>query len=189
MARNQHYAPAIREARRNPISKMKASLLSRVIVILFVAVSNPVQAGNFFQDFSSSAIGATNFADGAQLFSTDYSAAQVVLSPHNELQLTANGTGNVWRRRICCRTYRIPNTPVYAFSAKWNTPVQGSFPSSADGFSFNFGQLTIFNLADPGLSQESGYDVGLSFDVQTYSGNQPRILYPRQWQDAGQCAL
>lgn len=79
------------------------------------------QAGQFFQDFSNSAVGATNFSDGSQLHSTDYSMAQVTFSPYNELQLTANGASGTYS------AYEPPDldstTPVYAFSAKWNMPV------------------------------------------------------------------
>ncbi len=131
-----------------------------------------LHAGEFFQDFSGSNIGDTNFSDGSQLFSTSYSVAQVVFAPYNELQLTANGIPSV------TSAYELPDLdldhPVYAFSAKWNMPVFGSFggsPPPADGFSFNFGQLSSVNLTNGAV--ESGYGTGLSFDVQTYSGNSP----------------
>ena len=144
------------------------------LVILAAAVSVltaiSLHAGTYFQDFSGSAIGDTNFSDGSQLFTTTPSVAQVVFAPYNELQLTANGIANVYS------AYELPDldsgAPVYAFSAKWNMPVYGNFPSSADGFSFNFGQLNSLNLAT-NASLESGYGVGLSFDVQTYLGNNP----------------
>ncbi|HEY1660776.1 MAG TPA: hypothetical protein VGI03_00005 [Verrucomicrobiae bacterium] len=151
----------------------------RIKSFLFVAALslalNPLaEAGQFFQDFQAYAVGATNFSDGSQLFSTSYSTAQVVFSPYNELQLTANGVSGV------NSAYELPDldsgAPVYAFSAKWNMPVYGNFggsPPSADGFSFNFGQLSSLNLATNTVAQESGYGVGLSFDIQTYSGNSP----------------
>jgi hypothetical protein len=66
-----------------------------------------------------------------------------------------------------------PGTPVYAFSAKWNSAIYGPFSATdgGDGFSFNFGQLNNNNLLVGPV--ESGYGTGLSFCVQTHTNNAP----------------
>jgi photosystem II stability/assembly factor-like uncharacterized protein len=151
--------------------KYFCTILLGAVMSFFAAVPNTLFAGQYFQDFSGSAIGDTTFSDGSQLFTTSPSVAQVVFSPYNELQLTASGDSSV------NSAFELPDldsdTPVYAFSAKWNMPVYGNFPNAADGFSFNFGQLSSLNLGTNTIAQESGYGVGLSFDIQTYSGSSP----------------
>jgi len=130
-----------------------------------------VQTGRYFQDFSGFSTGATNFNDGSQLFSTALGitgGAEIADSTYGELGLTENGYGNV------TSAFELPdlnsNTPVYAFSAKWNSQVYANFlTNGADGFSLNFGQLSSSNLISG--SVESGYGTGLSFDVLTYSGS------------------
>jgi len=132
-----------------------------------------VQTGRYFQDFSGFSAGTTNFNDGSQLFSTALGVtggAEIADSTYGELGLTETGYGSV------ISAFELPdlnsNTPVYAFSAKWNSQVYGNFLNNgADGFSLNFGQLISSNLTSG--SVESGYGTGLSFDVQTYSGNNP----------------
>ena len=130
-----------------------------------------LQAGQYFQDFSSSTVGATSFGDGSQLFATPVGVASVQDATYKELQLTANGTGST--RSAFLLPDLDAGQQVLAFSAKWNAQVYGDFPNAADGFSFNFGQLAPLNLINASYSQESGYPTGICFSVQTYAGNNP----------------
>ncbi|HEU6449693.1 MAG TPA: choice-of-anchor R domain-containing protein [Verrucomicrobiae bacterium] len=131
------------------------------------------QTGRYFQDFSGFSVGATNFNDGSQLFSTALGltgGAEIADSTYGELGLTEVNHSSV------ISAFELPDlnpgAPAYAFSAKWNSQVYGSFNTgAADGFSFNFGQLSSLDLTNGGV--ESGYGTGLSFGVQTYSGNNP----------------
>ena len=131
-------------------------------ILLFACL--PAFAGQYFQDFSAFTVGATNFSDGSQLFSTQPSSlASVQDATYKELQLTASGV------LATTSAFELPDldpgTAVYAFSAKWNAPVYGNFPSAGDGFSLNFGQLASSNLISGAV--ESGYGTGLCFSVQT----------------------
>jgi hypothetical protein len=126
----------------------------------------------YFQDFSAFSVGTTNFGDGSTLFSDHLGSVGAVQDGlYKELGLTASGTINTRS------AFELPNldpgTPIYAFSVKWNEEVNGNFPNAADGFSFNFGQLSSLNLAGSGYSQESGYGTGICFGVQTYPANNP----------------
>ena len=68
---------------------MRASLL------VFLLVSAPARAGQYFQDFWSSAVGATNFSDGSLLYGNQLGTATEVVDPtYKELQLTLNGSNN-----------------------------------------------------------------------------------------------
>lgn len=132
-----------------------------------------VQTGRYFQDFSGFSVGATNFNDGSQLFSTALGVTggvEIADSTYGELGLTEINHSGV------TSAFELPDlnpgAPAYAFSAKWNSQVYGNFLNNgADGFSLNFGQLNSSNLIAG--SVESGYGTGLSLDVQTYSGNAP----------------
>lgn len=138
------------------------------VVIVCACGWNAASAGSYFQDFTASSVGATNFGDGSQLFSTHMgTVAAVTDATFKELQLTASGVGGTHS------AFMLPNldpgTNVYAFSAKWNTPVYGTFPNGADGYSFNFGPLSGLNLASNIYQQENGYGSGLSLSVNTYT--------------------
>ena len=122
--------------------------------------------GQYYQDFSAFTTGATNFGDGSQLFSTAIgtaNGAEVLDDTHTELGLTEFGGANE------TSAFELPDldpgTPVYAFSAKWNSQVYGNFPSAGDGFSFNFGQFASLSLTNGNV--ESGYSTGLCFSAQT----------------------
>jgi hypothetical protein len=149
------------------------SRLSLFLGIVAVAQMLQVNAGQYFQDFSGSSAGDTTFGATAQLVSTSLgNAAQVVDATYKELRLTDKTIG------FTHSAFRLsdldPNKAVYAFSAKWNAQINGDFPNSAaDGFSFNFGQLSSLNLTNNSYFPESGYGTGLSFNVQTYAGNNP----------------
>ncbi|HEY3763393.1 MAG TPA: choice-of-anchor R domain-containing protein [Verrucomicrobiae bacterium] len=131
------------------------------------------QMGRYFQDFTGFSVGTTNFNDGSQLFSTALGmtgGGEIADSSYGELGLTEENYSGV------TSAFELPDlnagTPAYAFSTKWNSQVYGNFINDgADGFSLNFGQLNSSNLISG--SVESGYGTGLSFDVQTYSGNAP----------------
>jgi len=136
-------------------------------VVLTAIVSTSTLAGSYFQDFQGLAVGTTNVGDGSQLFSTQMdSVAAVVDSTFKELQLTAAGSSGT--RTAFMLPSLDPGTNIYAFSVKWNTPVYGTFPNAADGFSFNFGQLSGLSLASTNYMQESGYGTGLTFSVNTF---------------------
>lgn len=154
---------------------MKTStLFPRLSLLLGLAIATQtmgVHAGQFFQDFSGSAPGAITFSDRSQLFSTDLgSEARVVDDTYRELQLTSGAKSDT--RAAYLLPELDPATPIYAFSAKWNSQIYGSFPNAGDGFSFNFGQLGTTNLLTS-TTQEAGYGGGLAFCVQTFPGNNP----------------
>lgn len=136
--------------------------------VLFAAGTCLGHAGTYSQDFTAFSVGATNFSDGSQLFSTQpASLASVQDGTYKELQLTASGV------LASTSAFELPdldpNNAVYAFSAKWNAAVYGTFPSAGDGFSLNFGQLASSNLISGAV--ESGYGTGLCFSVQTAGAN------------------
>lgn len=135
---------------------------------LLFALSARLQAGQYFQDFTSAGVGTTSFGDGSTLTSTHLgTVAAVQGGAFQELQLTASGTGGT---RSAFRLPGLgPGQIIYAFSAKWNSQVW-EFPSAADGFSFNFGQLASLDLTNALYAQESGYGTGICFSVQTYAG-------------------
>jgi len=128
------------------------------------------RSSQYAQDFSSASLGATSFGDGSTLFSTDLgSVASVQDGTLKELQLTVNGSYNT--RSAFLLPDLDPGQPIYAFSAKWNSQINGPFSSAGNGFSFNFGQLAGVDLISTALAQESGYTNGLSFSVQTSGGS------------------
>src|ERR1700712_5339368 len=101
---------------------MKKDLLYLCLLLL----TPPVFAGQFFQDFSTSSAGASTFNEGSKVFSTALgSVASVVDGTYTELQLTASGSAGT------VSAYMLPdldtNAAIYAFSAKWNSPVYGLF--------------------------------------------------------------
>lgn len=144
-----------------------AAMRGDAAAVLLLLTSLSASAGQYFQDFNASAVGATNFSDGSQLFSTDLgSVAAVTDSTFKELQLTASGSSGT--RTAFLLPSLDPGTNVYAFSAKWNTPVYGTFPGAADGYSFSFGPLSGLGLAATNYLQESGYGTGLTVSVNTF---------------------
>ena len=145
--------------------------LGRILFALVLLSAASLRAGQYFQDFSGVSVGATSFGDGSQVFATPAGVASVQDATYKELQLTASGTGNT--RSALLLPDLDPGTPVYAFSAKWNTQIYRASTNDADGFSFNFGQLASLNLINASYSQESGYPTGLCFSVQTYKDNNP----------------
>lgn len=152
--------------------KLKYFSPSLVCLAAFALASiQPARAGQYFQDFSAFAVGATNFGDGSVLSSTALgTVASVQDATYKELQLTANG-GNNPLNPIVGSAFLLPDldpgTPVNAFSVKWNADLSGTMPNVAYGFSFNFGQLGSLNLAGASYNQEEGFGTGLSFGVDT----------------------
>ena len=136
---------------------MKRILSAVVFFVLALFFSSaPARAGQYFQDFSAFAIGATNFGDGSVLSSTALgTVASVQDATYKELQLTANG-GNTPADSAFLLPDLDPGTPVNAFSVKWNADIDGSMPNVSDGFSFNFGQLGTLNLAGGNYAKEAG---------------------------------
>ncbi len=140
---------------------------------LLWAGTHACHAGQYFQDFSGSSVGATSFGDGSTLYSTSLgTVAAVQDATFKELALTASGTANVHSAFLLPDL--DPGTPVLAFSAKWNSQVYGNFPNAADGFSFTFGPVAGLDLAGaPYAREEAGYNVGLCLSVQTAAGGTP----------------
>jgi hypothetical protein len=153
--------------------KVKSSCVSVVsfVFALWLVFGLALHAGQYFQDFTASPQGATNFTDGSQLFSTQFGATRVVDGNLKELALTASGTNDT--RAAFMLPDLDPGAPVYAFSAKWNAEINGAFTNAADGFSFNFGQLAGLDLVNASYAQESGYPTGITFSVQTYWDKSP----------------
>lgn len=141
--------------------------------LLFEMLATPVQlTGQYFQDFSTVAVGATELHDGSELVSDHLgTVAAVQDATHKELALTDHGTGGT-RSAFRLRDLN-PGTPVYAFSARWNSQVYANFTDAADGFSFNFGPLGALDLVNATATQEDGYGTGLSFGVRTFVDNAP----------------
>jgi photosystem II stability/assembly factor-like uncharacterized protein len=140
---------------------------------VLLGVSGPLEAGQYFQNFGAFAVGATNFNDGSTLSSTALGTlACLTNAPYNELQLTGCGATNV--QSAFSLADLDMGSPVYAFSAKWNSEVYGSFPAAGDGFSFNFGPLSSVNLITNN-AEESGYGTGLCFSVETGARNNPGL--------------
>jgi len=139
-------------------------------IFIVAACSNPLHAGQYFQDFFGSSVGDTTFSDGSQLFSTTLGTVAKV-ADSKELQLTEVNSNSVMS------AFELPDLdpgkPVYAFSVKWNSQVYGDFANSqpADGFSLNFGQLASSNLISGKV--EAGYGAGLCFSVETYALGNP----------------
>jgi hypothetical protein len=152
-------------------------------------LSITLHAGQYFQDFAGIRVGSISFGDGSQLFGTGKGSAtgavltnyiQTLSLPDGslnntnlELQLTESNAENI------TSAFELPaldpTTPVYAFSVKWNADVNGNFDNAADGFSFNYGQLSSLNLLtdEVGAGIESGYSTGLCFSVQNYVDGNP----------------
>ncbi|MEY4918331.1 MAG: hypothetical protein RL616_2244, partial [Verrucomicrobiota bacterium] len=140
--------------------------------MLLVASATGTFAGQYFQDFTAFSAGATNFSDGSTLTSTALgTVAAVQDATLKELQLTETGVANT--RSAFLLPDLDPGTPVYAFSAKWNSQVYGNFPSAGEGFSFTFGAVRSLSLTNSSYNQESGYGTGLCFSVQTDATNNP----------------
>ena len=145
---------------------LKSADIRRALVALVFLVTGVLHAGQYFQDFSGSSVGDTNFTDGSQLVSTSPGTiAAVTDATYKELKLSATSSSGVISAFVLPDL--DPGTPIYAFSAKWNAPIYSGFPNAADGYSFNFGQLRNVNLT--GTNVESGYGIGLCFAVQNYS--------------------
>jgi len=139
----------------------------------FTVLNDSTPLSSYYQDFSSAQPGDTTFGDGSQLFSTSLGNATAVAgSPKHDLRLTEADVSDV-RAAFAPPLLDLTNF-ITAFSAKWNTLVDGNFPNAADGFSFNFGPLAIdSSLISTNQPQESGYTNGLAFSVQTFTDNAP----------------
>src|SRR6266511_2490117 len=150
--------------------KITCISIEAAVFLLAAAISTQLHAGQYFQDFSGSSVGATSFADGSTLFSTSLGNAAAVQDGNlKELQLTEISVNNVTSALELADL--DPGDAVYAFSVRFYLQVYGNFPSAADGFSLNFGQLASVNLTNGPV--ESGYGTGLCFSAQTYGGNNP----------------
>ena len=132
--------------------------------LVFFLASLRVDGGQYFQDFSSSAVGATNFSDGSLLYGNQLGTVTEVVDPtYKELQLMLNGSNNTQA------AYLLPDLDpghhITRFSARFNVVVLGGFPNAADGFSFSFGPLRATNFLNG--AQERGFGTGLCFSVVT----------------------
>ena len=134
-------------------------------------------AGQYFQDFTSMAVGSISFSDGSDIngiqFGTNPPAMGVQDGNYKEFQLTANGAP-LTHSALIMRDLD-PGMAVYAFSVRWNSQVYRTSTNDGEGFSFNFGQLTNLpiNVGSHLYAQESGYPTGLCFSVQTSATNNP----------------
>jgi len=141
-----------------------------VLALLLAVAPGAARGGQYFQDFTSLSVGATNVGDGSQLFSDQGSnVCGVVDSTLKELQLTDASVGNTHS------AYLLPDldtNKVFAFSAKWNAMISGPFSNGADGMSFTFGQVRSLNLAS-GFAQEDGFGTGITFSIRTFYDNAP----------------
>src|SRR6476619_3321588 len=93
--------------------------LARLFVPLLLCTG--LHAGQYLQDFSSAADGATSLGDGSQISGT---IAHVTDTTFKELQLTAQGVTSVQSAFLLPDL--DPGRPVQAFSAKWNACIQGN---------------------------------------------------------------
>jgi hypothetical protein len=136
------------------------------VVVLFTFYN--ARAGEYFQDFSAAAEGATNFGDGSGFFSTIAGAGAGITDPtYKELQFAQPSSFNT--RSAFILPALEPAAPVTAFSAKFNAVIYGTYPAAGDGFSFSFGQFSADDgLISTNFSQEAGYSNGLCFSVQTH---------------------
>jgi hypothetical protein len=159
------------------------SLLTTFRRFLFVALLAvnvlPGVAGQFTQDFNSFAVGATDFDDGSQLFSSETGIVHVEDPVLKELQLSQWDTANQTRSAFLLPDLD-PGLVVTNFTASWVSPVYGNFPSASLGFSFSFGSLRFNDLADAAYAQERGFDTGLSFCVQTFPSSTTPGWYIRK---------
>lgn len=137
----------------------------RSALLLLIGVTSAF-AGQYSQNFNSFAVGATNFGDGSQLFSSESGLAQVEDPALKELQLSRWDSVNQTRA-----AFLLPDLDaglvVTNFTASWVSPVYGNFPSASIGFSFSFGSLRSNDLASATYTQERGFGTGLSLWVQT----------------------
>lgn len=140
---------------------------------LWAGALNPAVAGQYSQNFDAAAFGSTNFADGSVLFSTNLGASVGVYGVNKELQLSGRTTLNT--RSAFLLPDLDAGQPVYAFTAQWDSLVQGYFLDGlgGEGFSLNFGPLAGLNLSGGNFNQEDGYGTGLSVGVRTQNTNAP----------------
>ena len=150
-------------------------LLKRVILsaILLAASATATLAGQYVQDFSAAAIGTTSLGDGSTLTSTSLGTVAGVFGTSKELQLTARTSPDT--RSAFLLPDLDPGQPVYAFSARWDSRVQGYFLAGfgGEGFSFNLGSLAALDLISTNVAQEDGFGAGLSVGVRTDNTNAP----------------
>lgn len=140
---------------------MKSARSRLLLVTLFVSGAC---AAEYYQDFSAFEVGATNFADGAQLFSSDLGGSAAVQDgARKELRLTGSAGGV----RSAFVLPALDDVRVYAFSAKWNGSASANFPNGGAGFSFTFGGIAEADLVRTVVQQERGFGRGLCLSVQT----------------------
>ena len=138
------------------------------VVTFLAAAGSSVFGGQYTQNFDSFAVGATNFGDGSQLFSSEPAVVHVEDPALKELQLSQWDTTNQTRAAFLLPDLD-PSAVVTHFSASWVSPVYGNFPSASVGFSFSFGTLRSNDLAAGTYTQERGFDTGLTLWVQTFA--------------------
>ncbi|HTV43436.1 MAG TPA: WD40 repeat domain-containing protein [Candidatus Sulfotelmatobacter sp.] len=165
----QHFKTILAIARSRWIRKV-------ICFVSLIGLPSVLYAGQYFQNFPDFSNGTTNFNDGSTLSSTALGTVACLTnlaesigigSSYGELQLTESGMTNVQS------AFELPDldsgAPIYAFSAKWNSDVYGTFPAFGKGFSFNFGPFSSVNLITNN-AEETGYGAGLCFSVQTDAG-------------------
>lgn len=147
---------------------LTTTLRNLCAVIFFCAAVYPSTAGQYSQNFNSFSVGATNFGDGSQLFSSEAGLVGVEDPALKELQLSRYDTANITRSAFLLPDLD-PGLPVRSFTASWVSPVYGNFPLASIGFSFSLGSLRSNDLASASYAQERGFETGLTFCVQTYA--------------------
>jgi hypothetical protein len=148
----------------------------RIVVFFLFGAVLASHGGQYFQDYTSMAVGSITFpdGDGSTLLGAQFGAPAVwgiQDATHKEFQLTANGTALTYTA-VMLRDLD-PGTAIYAFSARWNSQIYRTSTNDGEGFSFNFGQLEYLNSSSSVSALESGYPTGLCFSVQTSQTNNP----------------
>lgn len=141
--------------------------LARAACVGAVLLAQVGYAGQYIQNFDAFAVGTTNFSDGSRLFSSEPGIARVEDSTLKELQLSQWDTTNITRSAFLLPDLG-PGKVVTAFTASWVSPVYGNFPLASLGFSFSLGSIRSNDLASAAFAQERGFNIGLSFCVQTF---------------------
>ncbi len=152
---------------------MKIKFVSVGAALAVSWLSGSLFAGQYLQDFNAVSFGATNFGDGSVFASSNLGGSAGVFGVNKELQLSIR-TGLNTRSSFLLPDLNT-NQPDYAFSAQWDSLVQGYFQAGlgGEGFSLNFGQLAALNLIGSNFNQEDGYGTGISVGVRTQNTNAP----------------
>src|SRR4051812_33373109 len=151
---------------RRSMKKFVRPVISAVVFLLLTR--SKIQAGQFFQDFSSATIGSTNSGDNSQVISTAGTSG-VQGDIVKELRLIPKRPGTE-------AAFLAPpldsGQKTLAFSAKWNgSLIFDSTNSAGDGFQFIFGRIqgkdALLAWSNP---------IGLVFRLQTTPENTAYII-------------